>query len=76
MSTFLALLLIATMIAVVAVLVRGVVIFLKNAGDDVRNGEGPSAASLQSNKMMTYRVILQGFALMLVVVLLLLYGKH
>lgn len=76
MSTFLALLLVAAMIATVVALVRGVVIFLKNAGDEVRNGEGPSAASLQSNKMMVYRIIFQGIALMLVTILLLLYGRH
>ena len=76
MSTFLALLLVAAMIATVVALVRGVVIFLKNAGDEVRNGEGPSAASLQSNKMMVYRIIFQGTALVLVAILLLLYGRH
>ncbi len=76
MSTFLALLLIAAMIATVVALVRGVVIFLKNAGDEVRSGEGPSAASLQSNKMMVYRIMFQGIAIMLIVLLLLLYGRH
>ncbi len=76
MSIFLALLLIAAMIATVVALVRGVVIFLKNAGDEVRNGEGPSAASLKSNKMMVYRILFQGIAIMLIVLLLLLYGRH
>ena len=76
MSTFLALLLIAAMIATLAALVRGVVLFLKTASDDVRAGNGPSAASLKSNKMMVYRIMFQGIAIMLVVILLLLYGRH
>lgn len=76
MNIFLAFLLIAFMLATVAALVRGVVIFLKNAGDDVREGNGPSESSLKSNKMMMNRVILQAIAIGIAVLLLLLYGHH
>ncbi|MGN6817620.1 MAG: twin transmembrane helix small protein [Sphingomonas sp.] len=74
MTTFLALLLIAAMIATVVALVRGVVLFLKNAGDDVKNGEGPSATSIRSNQMMMYRIIFQAVAILIAVLLLLLVG--
>lgn len=79
MSTFLTFLLIAAMIAVVVVLVRGLVIFLLGASQDVRegnsNGEGLAASAVKSNKMMQYRVMFQAIAIFLVVLLMWLAGK-
>ena len=70
MNTFLAILLVAAMIATVAALVRGIVAFLQESSDQVRNGEGPSAASLKSNRMMQARVFFQALAVLIVVVIL------
>jgi hypothetical protein len=75
MTIFLALLLIAAMLATVVALVRGVILFLKNATDDVKNGDGPSATSIRSNQMMMYRIIFQAVAILIAVLLLLLVGR-
>lgn len=71
MQTFLVLLLIAAMIATVVALVRGIVNFLQNAGKDV-HGEGPSEASLRSNKLMQRRIQFQALAIAIIAILLLL----
>jgi heme/copper-type cytochrome/quinol oxidase subunit 2 len=77
MTTFLFILLIAAMIAVVVVLVRGLAIFLLNASNEVKGeGKGPSASALQSNKMMQYRIFFQAIAILIVVIILFLAGKH
>ena len=76
MTSFLALLLLAAMIATVVALVRGVVLFLKNASDDVKSGEGPSATSIRSNQMMMYRIIFQAVAILIAVLLLLIVGRQ
>ncbi|TPG48240.1 twin transmembrane helix small protein [Sphingomonas glacialis] len=78
MSTFLTILLVAAMIAVVVVLVRGLVVFLLGASQDLRDGTSSdrvSASSIQSNKMMQYRVMFQAIAIFLVVLLMWLAGK-
>ena len=79
MSTFLTILLVAAMIAVVVVLVRGLVIFLLGASQDLRDGANPGeariASSVRSNQMMQYRVMLQAGAIFLVVLLMWLAGK-
>ena len=78
MSTFLTLLLVAAMIAVVVVLVRGLVVFLLGARQDLRDGtanDAVSASSIKSNKMMQYRVMFQAIAIFLVVLLMWLAGK-
>ncbi|MEP9401727.1 twin transmembrane helix small protein [Sphingomonas sp. VNH70] len=74
MNTFLVLLLIAAMIAVVVALVRGIVSFLAEGSAQVR-GEGPSEQSLKSNKMMQARVLFQAIAILIVVVILFLAGR-
>jgi len=74
MSTFLALLLIAAMIATLVALVRGIVIFLKNTQADLK-GEGPSDASLRSNRMMQQRIMWQAIAIVIAVLLLILLGR-
>ena len=78
MSTFLTILLVAAMIAVVVVLVRGLVVFLLGASQDLLDGtsnDAVSASSIKSNKMMQYRVMFQAIAIFLVVLLMWLAGK-
>ncbi|MDB5705141.1 MAG: hypothetical protein JWN66_2257 [Sphingomonas bacterium] len=75
MQTFLVILLFAAMLAVLVALIRGLVIFLKNAGAEAR-GEGPSTSALKSNQAMQQRVIFQGVAIVILVLLMLVAGKH
>ena len=75
MNTFLAILLVAAMIATVVALVRGIVAFLQEGHADVRNGQGPSAASLKSNRMMQMRIFYQALAILIVVVILFAAGR-
>jgi hypothetical protein len=79
MTTFLIIILVALMIATVVALVRGIATFLMNSTAEVhgeRPGEGPSAAALKSNKMMQMRILFQALAIVVVVLLLALAGKH
>lgn len=75
MNTFLVILLIAAMLATVVALVRGVIAFLQESHAQVRGGEGPSAASLKSNRMMQMRVFYQALAILIVVVILFVAGR-
>ena len=75
MNTFLVILLVAAMIATVVALVRGIVSFLQESHAQVRDGEGPSAASLKSNKMMQMRIFYQALAILIVVVILFAAGR-
>lgn len=75
MNTFLVILLIAAMLATVVALVRGVIAFLQDSHAQVRSGEGPSAASLKSNKMMQMRVFFQALAILIIVVILFVGGR-
>lgn len=75
MNTFLAILLVAAMIATVVALVRGIIAFLQESTEQVKNGEGPSAASLKSNKMMQMRVFFQALAILIIVVILFVGGR-
>ena len=75
MNTFLAILLVAAMIATVVALVRGIIAFLQESTDQVKNGEGPSAASLKSNKKMQMRIYFQALAITIVVLILFLAGR-
>lgn len=74
MNTFLVLLLIAAMIAVVVALVRGIVSFLAE-GTAAARGEGPSEQALKSNRMMQARVLFQAIAILVVVVILFMAGR-
>lgn len=69
MNTFLAILLIAAMLATVAALVYGVVMFLKNSSQEV-HGTGPSEYALKSNKAMRMRIIFQFIAILIVAAIL------
>ena len=75
MQIFLAILLIAAMIATVVALVRGIVVFLKTTEEELKNGDGPSASALKSNKMMQYRILFQAIAVLIVVVILFAAGR-
>ena len=75
MNTFLVILLIAAMIATVVALVRGVVSFLQEGSAQVRDGNGPSSASLKSNRMMQQRIFFQALAILIVVVILFAAGR-
>jgi len=76
MSTFLFILLIAAMLATVAMLIRGLAVFLLNASNEVKGeGSGPSASALKSNKMMQYRIFFQAIAIVIVVLILFLASK-
>jgi len=75
MNTFLTLLLIAAMIATVVALVRGVIAFLQESTAQVKKGEGPSQASLKSNRMMQQRVFFQALTILIVVVILFAAGR-
>jgi hypothetical protein len=75
MNTFLVILLIAAMLATVVALVRGIVAFLQESHAQVKNGEGPSSASLKSNKMMQQRIFFQAMAIVVVVLILFLGGR-
>lgn len=76
MQTFLVILLVAAMIATVVALVRGVIAFLQESHAQVRDGQGPSSASLKSNKMMQMRIFYQALAILIVVVILFAAGRH
>ena len=76
MTTFLSILLVAAMLATVVALVRGIVAFLQEGTESVRNGEGPSAASVKSNKMMQMRVFFQALAITIVVAIMVVAGKN
>ncbi|MDQ2892175.1 MAG: twin transmembrane helix small protein, partial [Pseudomonadota bacterium] len=69
-------LLVAAMIATVVALVRGVVSFLQEGTEAVRNGDGPSAASMKSNRMMQQRVFFQALAITIVVAIMVLAGRN
>lgn len=75
MNTFLIILLIAAMLATVVALVRGIIAFLQESHAQVKNGEGPSAASLKSNRMMQMRIFYQALAILIVVVILFAAGR-
>ena len=75
MNTFLALLLVAAMIATVVALVRGIVTFLQESSDQVRSGEGPSPMALKSNRMMQMRIFFQALAITIVVLIMFLAGR-
>jgi len=75
MNTFLVILLIAAMLATVVALVRGIIAFLQESHAQVKNGEGPSSASLKSNRMMQQRIFFQALAILVVVLILFLGGR-
>ena len=75
-QTILVVALIAAMLATLVALIRGIIAFLQESHAQVRDGEGPSAASLKSNKMMQMRIFYQALAILIVVILLMSAGRH
>lgn len=71
MSTFLIILMVLAMLATVAALVRGIVIFLKTSGADLKDGH-PSSSGLRQNKMMQARIGFQALAIIFVILFLML----
>lgn len=73
MSTFLAILLIAAMIATVVMLVRGIVVFLKTTEEELKSGAtGPSASGIKQNKAMMGRIFFQAIAVIIAALIMLL----
>ncbi len=65
------------MIMVVVSLVRGIIAFMQSTRDDLNHdyGDGPCPMQLRQNKMMFYRILFQGAAVLVVAVLLALGSK-
>ncbi|HYZ48180.1 MAG TPA: hypothetical protein VE567_04730 [Sphingomonas sp.] len=73
MTIFLWLLLIATAIAAVAMLIRGIVTFLQTTEEDLKSqSTGPSASGLKQNRMMMGRIFFQAIAILIAALILLL----
>jgi hypothetical protein len=71
MNTFLAILLIAAMIATLYALVRGIIAFLRTTEADLTNpNPGPSQSAVKQNKAMMMRIIFQGVAILIIVLIL------
>lgn len=70
MSTILIILMVLAMIATVAALVRGIVIFLRTSEADL-TGNGPNASGHRQNKMMQARIAFQALAIIFVILFLL-----
>ncbi|MEZ5696214.1 MAG: twin transmembrane helix small protein [Sphingomonadaceae bacterium] len=71
MNTFLIILLVLAMIAVLVSLVRGIVAFLQSTRMDLESGgEGATEMQLKQNKMMFARIKFQALAIVIVAVLL------
>ncbi len=75
MNTFIILLIIASAIATVVMLVRGIITFLRTTEEELKSGNaGPSASSLKQNKAMFARIGFQAVAVLLVALLMLMNG--
>ncbi|AGH49501.1 MULTISPECIES: twin transmembrane helix small protein [Sphingomonadales] len=70
MSTFLIILMILAMLATLAALVRGIVIFLKTTEADL-TGSGPNLSGQRQNRMMRARIGFQALAIILIILFLL-----
>lgn len=69
MLLFLSLVLLALVISVGVVLIRGLVNMAGTTTSDLE-GEGPSERSLKSNKLMMQRILLQGVAILVIAMIL------
>ena len=71
MNTVLVIALILAMVFVVVSLVRGIIAFLQSHRADIdAGGERQKEMQLQQNRMMMNRILFQGVAIVLVVILL------
>ncbi|HEX8301745.1 twin transmembrane helix small protein [Sphingomonas sp.] len=69
MTLFLSFVLLALVIAVGVVLIRGLVNMAGTTTSDLE-GEGPSERALKSNKLMMQRILLQGVAILVIALIL------
>ncbi len=70
MNTFLIILLVLAMIATVVALVRGIIAFLQTSAAQLKSdGEGKEMM-VKQNKMMMNRIIFQGVAVLIVIILI------
>jgi len=69
MQNLLGILLIVAMIATVAMLVRGIIAFLRTSEADLK-GSGVSESGLKQNRMMRMRIAWQAVAIIIVILLL------
>lgn len=71
MNTFLAILLVAALIATVVALVRGIIAFLRTTEADLNSTtDGPSPNQIRQQQAMRNRVLFQGVAVVIVALLL------
>jgi hypothetical protein len=72
MNAFFTILLVAFMIATVYALVTGIIAFLRTTEADLTNpAPGPSQSAVKQNKAMMMRIIFQGVAILIIVLILL-----
>jgi len=69
MLLFLSILLVAAVLAVLFVLIKGLVNMAGTRVSDLE-GEGPSARALKSQKLMQQRILLQGGAIAIIALIL------
>jgi Hypoxia induced protein conserved region len=70
MNTLLIILLVLAMIAVVVSLVRGLIAFLQTTEAELKSdATGPTASSQRQNKAMMQRILFQGLAVIIIVVI-------
>ncbi|TGX53454.1 twin transmembrane helix small protein [Sphingomonas gei] len=74
MTFFLAALLIAAMLAVVFVLIKGLVNMAQTTTKDLE-GDGPSERALRSNKLMQQRILFQAVAIAIIALILLIMSS-
>ncbi len=72
MLLFLAILLVAAMLATLFILIRGLVNMAGTTQAELEDkSEGPSPRALKSNKLMQQRILLQGVAIAIIALILL-----
>lgn len=72
MTTFLIIALVIVMVLVLVSLVRGIVAFLQTTKLDLESGEAEQVTEMQlkQNRMMMNRILFQGLAIVIVVLIL------
>lgn len=72
MNTFLIIALVLAMVAVLVSLVRGIIAFLQTTKLDLESGETENVTEMQlkQNRMMMNRILFQGLAIVVVVLIL------
>jgi len=71
MTVILTLILVGFMLATLYALVRGIIAFLQTTEADLKNpNAGPSQSAIKQNKAMMMRIIFQGVAVFIVVLML------